>query len=97
MRSTLTIVVVMIALCANLPISAFAETLDIVKAQAEMHDRVSDAAQSYASVIGISSYYTYCLIEMNMHTRQPIDGLVPFGVNYNNIQSQQKLGSGLID
>lgn len=91
-RSTLKMVLVVMALCANPPVQTFAQSLDTTKAQAEMHNRISAAVNSFARRIGAgSALETYCRVELFMHTQHPADGSIPYGVNYNNIRSQREL------
>lgn len=91
-RTLLILTVAVVAICTNPPVRALAQDLEPLKAQFEMLERINAAVSSFASSIGAGSdLQTYCHIELSMHTRQPADGLVPFGVNYNNIRSQDEL------
>lgn len=68
---------------------------DDTGAQVEMLDRVGKDVAAYAAKIGISSEYAdYCRLKLSMETNaQPADGLIPFGVNYNELQSWERLNS----
>ena len=92
MRSTPKMVIVVMALCANPPVPAFAQSLDVDKAQADMHKRISATVDSFARRIGAGrDLYTYCSIELSLHTQHAADGSYPHGVNYNNLRSQREL------
>ena len=81
-------------LVAPLPALAFAQGKpDVVAAQAEIFTRVAAVTDRYAQKLGLDNdVVSYCQIELNNKTNQfPKDGLLPFGVNYNNITSAQEL------
>ncbi len=89
----LRIVLVVVVLSVSLPVSAFAQSIDTDRAQGEMYSRVDAAVTAFARRIGAGNdLLDYCWLELHLHTRQhPVDGFIPFGVNYNNIRSQTKL------
>ena len=68
---------------------------DSTKAQTEMLSRVHKEAEEYARRIKISdAYIGYCSHEMHLHTyNHPYNGYIPFGVNYNSINSARRLES----
>jgi len=65
----------------------------VSRAQGQMHTRISAAVEKYAVEIGIDpDYITYCHSEMALQTsRDSPNGLIPFGVNYNEIRDSSYL------
>lgn len=78
---------------AFLPCLAHAQRLDVSKAQTDMHARVSVAVDQHASRLGLSrDVVSYCRTELNAHTdTYPKNGAYPFGVNYNELKTQDDL------
>jgi hypothetical protein len=74
----------------------WAQSLDasvVQKAQSAMISRVSAAIDKYADRINAeSSLITYCRGELALKTSlYPPNGLIPFGVNYNQIRDAETL------
>lgn len=69
--------------------------VDNLPASLEMHKRVIAYASAYADKIGIGDpFWQYCQIKLTMSTaNEPINGLPPYGVNYNLIKTDAELKS----
>jgi hypothetical protein len=78
---------------ALLPQLANAQRIDTSKAQTEMHARVSVVVDQHASRLGLPrDVVSYCRTELNHHTETfPKNGSYPFGVNYNELKTQEDL------
>lgn len=76
-------------------IAAEVTSAEVQRAQHQMLDRVSSAAQLYAEKIHLDpAYVTYCQTELNLKIHQnPIDGSVPFGVNYKQITDPDQMNA----
>jgi hypothetical protein len=76
-----------------LPHISLAQRLDISKAQTDMHSRVSVVVDQHASRLGLPrDVVSYCRTELNGHTdTYPKNGSYPFGVNYNELRTQDEL------
>lgn len=72
---------------------AAAQTLNTTRAQGDMYQRILTATNSYARQLGLDdTYVAYCQTKLSLETsHQPPDGLIPYGVNYNTIATQQQL------
>jgi hypothetical protein len=70
-----------------------AEKIDADKAQSEMQNRITKAVNQFVEKLGASSDVEwYCRLELNRVTSTyPSNGLIPFGVNYGGISTQQHL------
>jgi hypothetical protein len=68
------------------------QPIDTTQAQIEMAHRVQTVRQ-FASNIGLpESWIGYCFEELYLHTYQhPMNGHIPFGVNYNDITDPKRL------
>jgi len=74
----------------------FAQYLDtsvVNKAQSAMIGRVRDAVETYAAKIKAEkSLVTYCRQELSLKTSlYPVNGQIPFGINYNQIRDTETL------
>ena len=80
---------------SSLALAAGITDADISKAQGEMLSRVYKNAEEYARRIKISDVYiSYCTQELYLHTYEhPTNGYIPFGANYNSINSARQLES----
>jgi len=62
------------------------------RAQGEMHSRIGAEVSAFRVRLGLDeSVDTYCRGRMHLDTRNPSDGSVPFGVNYNLLRSLEEL------
>jgi hypothetical protein len=75
------------------PRSALSQAIDVGKAQTDMLSRVSRVVDQHASRLGLSrDVVSYCRTELNGHLDSfPSNGSYPFGVNYNQLKTQDQL------
>lgn len=65
---------------------------EVLRAQAEMQARVLDAANTFAKQIDATEFVPYCQMELHLKTySHPVDGHIPFGVNYGRISDRAAL------
>ncbi|WP_448218380.1 hypothetical protein [Endozoicomonas sp. 2B-B] len=66
---------------------------DISKAQSNMSKRLLDEAYSLTKKMDISEEYViFCNLELYLHTYQhPVNGQLPFGINYKSIKTSESL------
>jgi hypothetical protein len=78
---------------ALLPQLAHAQRLDISKAQADMHSRIAAVVDLHSKRLGLPFHVvSYCRTELNSYAAaQPKNGAYPFGVNYNELKTQEDL------
>ena len=78
---------------SNFIIAADVTSEEISKAQSEMSNRIFDKARQYSNKIKISDIYLYyCTQELYLHTyNHPLNGYIPFGVNYKTIKDTNTL------
>jgi hypothetical protein len=68
---------------------------DVQRAQAAMNMRITDTITKYANRLALDpSISSYCLQKLHLETiNHPVNGHVPFGVNYNAIKLKKELDS----
>jgi hypothetical protein len=73
-----------------MPSLAMAQPLDRDKAQTDMLLRVDKSVKDFAAKIGLPKLYsTYCATKLNLSRKNmPVDGSVPYGVNYNTASDE---------
>jgi hypothetical protein len=65
---------------------------DADRAQVEMSKREDAVWRAYMATVGLDeSYLSYCQTSMELATKQPADGQIPFGVNYSTLGTVDKL------
>lgn len=71
--------------------------MEIGAPQTKMHERVMAFAAAYAARFGVGSpFFEYCQTKLTISTsHEPTDGLIPYGVNYNDIRTESELKNGL--
>ena len=79
--------------CGQLVSIPTAKALDTSRAQSEMYSRINASVDAFADRLGVKAdLVSYCRTELNLHTmNHPANGLIPYGVNYNTIDSQSHL------
>lgn len=84
-----------LALSFSAPAIAEVSELETGRAQGEMLKRIDEAVSNYVRQIGIDeSYVGYCRTKLGLETNKvPVDGSIPFGINYKAISTSEELNT----